>query len=152
MSLSFSTLRLNNIYLFCNWLFKENSLTKACGTTHFISPSVAGAPCKDKGSKALLLQYLWIAVLCVVQVFGIESIMGNPSLWPLLLGFTLIPAALQCGLLPLCPESPRYLLINLNEESKARSSEIQTQDLSHRCAEFGHMYPAHRDVSAVFQS
>lgn len=50
--------------------------------------------------------------------------MGNASLWPLLLGFTLLPALLQCVLLPMCPESPRYLLINCNEESKARSSEF----------------------------
>lgn len=53
-----------------------------------------------------------------------EAIMGNASLWPLLLGFTLLPALLQCVLLPMCPESPRYLLINCNEESKARSSEL----------------------------
>lgn len=52
-----------------------------------------------------------------------DSILGNASLWPLLLGFTLLPAVLQCVLLPMCPESPRYLLINCNEESKARSSE-----------------------------
>lgn len=50
--------------------------------------------------------------------------MGNASMWPLLLGFTLLPAVLQCALLPMCPESPRYLLINCNEESKARHSEL----------------------------
>lgn len=52
--------------------------------------------------------------------------MGNASLWPLLLSFTLLPAVLQCVLLPLCPESPRYLLINCNEESEARKSETHT--------------------------
>lgn len=61
--------------------------------------------------------------VCGLQIFGIESIMGNASLWPLLLSFTLLPAVLQCILLPLCPESPRYLLINCNEESEARKSE-----------------------------
>ena len=58
-----------------------------------------------------------------VQVFGIESIMGSATLWPMLLGFTFVPAVLQCTLLPFCPESPRFLLINRNEESKARSGE-----------------------------
>ncbi|XP_032377593.1 solute carrier family 2, facilitated glucose transporter member 1 [Etheostoma spectabile] len=58
------------------------------------------------------------AVCCV---FGVEYILGNASLWPLLLGFTLLPSVLQCVLLPLCPESPRYVLINRNDESKARS-------------------------------
>lgn len=60
---------------------------------------------------------------CVVQVFGLDVIMGNASWWPFLLGFTFIPALLQCVLLPLCPKSPRYLLINCNEEKKARSGQ-----------------------------
>lgn len=47
--------------------------------------------------------------------------MGNSDLWPLLLGFTFIPALIQCILLPLCPESPRFLLINKNEENKAKT-------------------------------
>lgn len=57
------------------------------------------------------------------QIFGMESIMGNKELWPLLLGFTFIPAVVQCVLLPFCPESPRYLLINRNEENKAKNGE-----------------------------
>lgn len=73
-----------------------------------------------RGSLKLLLSRL---LLSVAQVFGIDSVLGSASLWPLLLGFTLLPAVLQCVLLPMCPESPRYLLINCNEESKARSSE-----------------------------
>lgn len=63
----------------------------------------------------------------VVKIFGIESILGNGSLWPLLLAFTLLPALLQCALLPFCPESPRYLLIDRNEESKACSGETRMQ-------------------------
>lgn len=49
--------------------------------------------------------------------------MGNDSLWPLLLGFIFIPALLQCIILPFAPESPRFLLINRNEENKAKSGE-----------------------------
>lgn len=47
--------------------------------------------------------------------------MGNEDLWPLLLSVIFIPALLQCVLLPLCPESPRFLLINRNEENRAKS-------------------------------
>lgn len=54
--------------------------------------------------------------------------MGNDNLWPLLLGFTFVPAVVQCILLPLCPESPRFLLINKNEENKAKAGEF-TQTL-----------------------
>ncbi|KAI4827350.1 hypothetical protein KUCAC02_030752 [Chaenocephalus aceratus] len=59
--------------------------------------------------------------ILIAQVFGLESILGNDDLWPLLLGFIVVPAVLQCILLPLCPKSPRFLLINNNEENKAKT-------------------------------
>lgn len=47
--------------------------------------------------------------------------MGSEELWPLLLSIIFVPALLQCVLLPFCPESPRFLLINRNEENRAKS-------------------------------
>ncbi|XP_036961631.1 solute carrier family 2, facilitated glucose transporter member 1-like isoform X2 [Acanthopagrus latus] len=79
------------------------------------------SPTSLRGALGTLHQLGVVIGILIAQIFGIESIMGNASMWPLLLGFTLLPAVLQCALLPLCPESPRYLLINCNEESKARS-------------------------------
>uniref|UniRef100_A0A665UJD2 Solute carrier family 2, facilitated glucose transporter member 1-like n=1 Tax=Echeneis naucrates TaxID=173247 RepID=A0A665UJD2_ECHNA len=91
------------------------------------------SPTSLRGALGTLHQLGVVIGILVAQVFGIESILGNATLWPLLLGFTLLPSVLQCVLLPLCPESPRYLLINCNEESKARTSEIHlrgTEDVS----------------------
>ncbi|KAK2850787.1 hypothetical protein Q5P01_007063 [Channa striata] len=91
------------------------------------------SPTSVRGALGTLHQLGVVLGILVAQIFGIESIMGNASLWPLLLGFTLLPAVLQCVLLPLCPESPRYLLINCNEESKARGILIKlrgTDDVS----------------------
>uniref|UniRef100_A0A3P8V0A6 Solute carrier family 2 member 1a n=2 Tax=Cynoglossus semilaevis TaxID=244447 RepID=A0A3P8V0A6_CYNSE len=79
------------------------------------------SPTSLRGAMGTLHQLGVVIGILLAQIFGIESIMGNASLWPLLLAFTLLPAALQCALLPICPESPRYLLIECNEESKARS-------------------------------
>lgn len=59
-------------------------------------------------------------VLFVLQIFGLESILGSDNLWPLLLALTILPAILQSVMLPFCPESPRYLLIVLNQEEEAR--------------------------------
>lgn len=59
----------------------------------------------------------------VSQIFGLEALLGSDQLWPVLLAVTVIPAVLQCLLLPFCPESPRYLLINLNQEEQARKGE-----------------------------
>lgn len=65
----------------------------------------------------------WLNSSSPPQVFGLDLIMGNESLWPLLLGFIFVPALLQCIILPFAPESPRFLLINRNEENKAKSGE-----------------------------
>ncbi|KAM3878550.1 solute carrier family 2, facilitated glucose transporter member 1 [Diretmus argenteus] len=79
------------------------------------------APTALRGALGTLHQLGIVVGILMAQVFGMESIMGNAGLWPYLLGFTFIPAVLQCILLPFCPESPRYLLINKNEENKTKS-------------------------------
>lgn len=77
------------------------------------------------------LRFVFIVIVYrLVQIFGLDSIMGNATMWPILLGFTFIPALLQCCLLPLCPESPRFLLINRNEENKAKSGEHAPRPMS----------------------
>lgn len=45
--------------------------------------------------------------------------MGSASLWPVLLGCTIVPAIVQCIALLFCPESPRFLLINKQDELNA---------------------------------
>ncbi|MCI4375324.1 hypothetical protein PGIGA_G00108120 [Pangasianodon gigas] len=79
------------------------------------------APTALRGALGTLHQLGIVIGILIAQVFGLDVILGNADLWPFLLGFTFIPALLQCFLLPLCPESPRYLLINCNEENKAKS-------------------------------
>lgn len=53
--------------------------------------------------------------------------MGTEGLWPMLLGFTVLPAILQCIGLLFCPESPRFLLINKMEEEKAQAGKNSSQ-------------------------
>ncbi|KAI1892492.1 hypothetical protein AGOR_G00134160 [Albula goreensis] len=79
------------------------------------------APTALRGALGTLHQLGIVIGILMAQVFGLESILGSSSLWPVLLGFTVIPAVVQCALLPFCPESPRFLLINKNEENKAKS-------------------------------
>lgn len=45
-------------------------------------------------------------------------------MWPLLLGLSGAPAVLQSILLPLCPESPRYLYILLGKDQEAKTSKV----------------------------
>ncbi|KAK2495934.1 hypothetical protein MC885_015511 [Smutsia gigantea] len=94
-----------------------------CGLTTGFVPMYVGevSPTALRGALGTLHQLGIVVGILIAQVFGLDSIMGNEELWPLLLSIIFIPALLQCVLLPLCPESPRFLLINRNEENRAKS-------------------------------
>uniref|UniRef100_A0A668TDA5 Solute carrier family 2, facilitated glucose transporter member 1 n=1 Tax=Oreochromis aureus TaxID=47969 RepID=A0A668TDA5_OREAU len=94
-----------------------------CGLSTGFVPMYVGeiSPTALRGALGTLHQLGIVIGILIAQIFGLEAIMGNDNLWPLLLAFLFIPAVIQCVLLPLCPESPRFLLINKNEENKAKS-------------------------------
>ncbi|XP_072110781.1 solute carrier family 2, facilitated glucose transporter member 9 isoform X1 [Mobula birostris] len=56
------------------------------------------------------------------QVMGLPEILGTESLWPLMFGLNAVPALIQLAVLPFLPESPRYLLFEKNDVSKARKA------------------------------
>lgn len=62
-----------------------------------------------------------------LQVIGLDFILGNDDMWPILLGLSGAPAILQSLMLSFCPESPRYLYILLGKEQEARKGENNTQ-------------------------
>ena len=57
------------------------------------------------------------------QIFGLSSIMGNDTMWPALLAFTCVPSLLSCVAIPFMPKSPRFLLIDQQNEGEARNGE-----------------------------
>lgn len=59
------------------------------------------------------------------QVLGLDFLLGNDEMWPLLLGLSGVAALLQFFLLLLCPESPRYLYIKLGKVEEAKKSETR---------------------------
>lgn len=63
----------------------------------------------------------WYSCMCSLQVAGLETALGTEHHWAMMLSLSLIPALTQYLVLPFCPESPRYLLINRGEESKAEA-------------------------------
>ncbi|XP_034291868.1 solute carrier family 2, facilitated glucose transporter member 3-like isoform X1 [Pantherophis guttatus] len=77
------------------------------------------SPTALRGAFGTLNQLGIVVGILVAQIFGLDVILGTEELWPVLLGFTIIPAVLQLVTLPFCPESPRFLLINKMEEEKA---------------------------------
>ncbi|XP_070612800.1 solute carrier family 2, facilitated glucose transporter member 3-like [Erythrolamprus reginae] len=77
------------------------------------------SPTDLRGAFGTLNQLGIVVGILVAQIFGLDVILGTETLWPVLLGFTILPALLQLVILPFCPESPRFLLINKMEEEAA---------------------------------
>ncbi|XP_041963090.1 solute carrier family 2, facilitated glucose transporter member 3 isoform X1 [Alosa sapidissima] len=98
-----------------------------CGLCTGLSPMYIGelAPTALRGAFGTLHQLGVVIGILVAQIFGLESLLGSDSLWPLLLALTVLPAVLQTIMLPMCPESPRHLLINLNQEEEARKALVR---------------------------
>uniref|UniRef100_A0A8C9FSP3 Solute carrier family 2 member 9 n=1 Tax=Pavo cristatus TaxID=9049 RepID=A0A8C9FSP3_PAVCR len=56
------------------------------------------------------------------QVLGLPEIFGTESRWPFLFGVIIVPALIQVVILPFLPESPRYLLLEKHNTSKAEKA------------------------------
>ncbi|XP_051574985.1 solute carrier family 2, facilitated glucose transporter member 3 isoform X1 [Myxocyprinus asiaticus] len=93
-----------------------------CGLCTGLTPMYVGeiAPTALRGAFGTLHQLGVVIGILVAQIFGLESLLGSQDLWPILLALTVLPAVLQSVMLIFCPESPRYLLMNLNQEEEAR--------------------------------
>uniref|UniRef100_A0A8C9ZSD9 Solute carrier family 2 member 2 n=1 Tax=Sander lucioperca TaxID=283035 RepID=A0A8C9ZSD9_SANLU len=95
-----------------------------CGLTSGLVPMYIGeiAPKAYRGALGTLHQLAIVIGILISQVIGLDFVFGNDDMWPLLLGLSGAPAVLQSLLLPLCPESPRYLYIILGKDQEARKS------------------------------
>lgn len=95
-----------------------------CGLTSGLVPMYIGeiAPKAYRGALGTLHQLAIVIGILLSQVIGLDFVLGNDKMWPLLLGLSGAPAVLQTLMLPLCPESPRYLYILLGQDQEARKS------------------------------
>ncbi|EDV97447.1 GH16875 [Drosophila grimshawi] len=95
-----------------------------CGLNTSLVPMYISeiAPLNLRGGLGTVNQLAVTVGLLLSQVLGIEQILGTNDGWPILLGLAICPAILQLILLPVCPESPRYLLITKQWEEEARKA------------------------------
>ncbi|KAM8790121.1 solute carrier family 2, facilitated glucose transporter member 5-like isoform 1-T1 [Rhynchonycteris naso] len=80
------------------------------------------APKNLRGALGVVPQLFITIGILVAQIFGLRSILATTDGWPVLLGMTGIPAAIQLLLLPFFPESPRYLLVQKKNQVAARTA------------------------------
>lgn len=57
--------------------------------------------------------------------------LGTESGWPWLLAITAVPAVFQIVTLPFCPESPKYLLLDKDDEMAANKGEVVILEFKH---------------------
>lgn len=98
------------------------------------------APLNLRGGLGTVNQLAVTVGLLLSQVLGIEQILGTNDGWPVLLGLAICPAILQLLLLPICPESPRYLLITKQWEEEARKGKYSAPSISQRPSQFVYFY------------
>ncbi|XP_013779694.2 glucose transporter type 1-like isoform X2 [Limulus polyphemus] len=93
-----------------------------CGLNTALVPMYLSeiSPVSIRGGLGTVNQLAVTVGLLLSQVFGINFLLGTAQGWPYLLAIAIIPAVLQLCLLPLCPESPRFLLISKQQEFHAR--------------------------------
>ncbi|XP_049733789.1 solute carrier family 2, facilitated glucose transporter member 5 isoform X1 [Elephas maximus indicus] len=80
------------------------------------------APKNLRGALGVVPQLFITVGIFVAQIFGLRSLLATEEGWPILLGLTGVPAALQLALLPFFPESPRYLLVQKKDETAAKNA------------------------------
>lgn len=77
------------------------------------------SPVSLRGAVGTVYQLFVTISILLAQVFGMGPVLGNDSGWPWLLALTVVPAIFQVIALSFCPESPKYLLLDKDDEVKA---------------------------------
>jgi len=93
-----------------------------CGLNAGLAPMYLSeiSPVHLRGAVGTVYQLVVTISILVSQIFGMESLLGTETLWPILLAMTAAPAVFQLLTLPFCPESPKFILITKGKEIEAQ--------------------------------
>ncbi|XP_043273237.1 solute carrier family 2, facilitated glucose transporter member 1-like isoform X2 [Venturia canescens] len=80
------------------------------------------SPMHLRGAVGTVYQLVITISILVAQILGMNQLLGTVDHWPLLLCLTIVPAIFQLCTLPLCPESPKYLLLSRGKDMEAQKS------------------------------
>merc|ERR1711874_323174 len=80
------------------------------------------SPTALRGAPGTVYQLIITLSILISQILGMNNMLGTEEGWPWLLTITAIPAILQLATLPFCPESPKYLLLDKDDEMAAQTA------------------------------
>eukprot|EP00092_Neocalanus_flemingeri_P023961 GFUD01025992.1.p1 GENE.GFUD01025992.1~~GFUD01025992.1.p1 ORF type:complete len:483 (+),score=148.99 GFUD01025992.1:147-1595(+) len=78
------------------------------------------APVDLRGGLGVFNQLAVTSGIFLGQILGLSEVLGNEQGWPWLLAIAVIPCVMQLAILMVCPRSPRYLAISLEQVDEAR--------------------------------
>ncbi|XP_054710131.1 solute carrier family 2, facilitated glucose transporter member 1-like isoform X2 [Uloborus diversus] len=80
------------------------------------------SPVHLRGAVGTIYQLIIAFSILVSQIFGMPQILGTEHGWPILFGLTMVPSVFMLAALPLCPESPKFILINKGKDVAAQKA------------------------------
>jgi len=107
------------------------------------------SPTALRGAVGTIYQLIITISILLSQVLGMNMVLGNDAGWPFLFGLTVIPGVLQLITLPFCPESPKYLLLDKNDEAKANDSLTWLRGTNDVQTEMDEMRSEHEAMKAL---
>jgi len=78
------------------------------------------SPVHLRGAIGTVYQLVLTISILMSQILGLNTLLGTDDLWPWLLAVALLPAIFQVSTLPICPESPKFILLNRGKEIEAQ--------------------------------
>jgi len=80
------------------------------------------SPTSLRGALGTVYQLIVTISILLAQILGMSNVLGNENNWPWLLAMTAVPSIFQLATLPFCPESPKYLLLDKDDEHAAEEA------------------------------
>lgn len=119
------------LFAFCNLAKSFEMLVLArlitgfgCGAGSGLVPMYLTeiAPVNIRGAMGVLHQFALTCGILTSQCFGLRQVLGREVIWPILLAFIVVPCTVSVCVLPWFPESPRYLLVNKQQDEEAEKA------------------------------
>ena len=86
------------------------------------------SPVRLRGSIGAVHPLCLVTGILVSQILGLPSLLGNSAYWPYLLALAGVTTLYQMITLPFCPDSPKFLYFQRQDEKAARKGMIRCFD------------------------
>lgn len=78
------------------------------------------SPVHLRGAVGTVYQLVVTISILMSQILGLNTVLGTADRWPILFALTIVPAIFQVFTLPVCPESPKFILVTKGRELEAQ--------------------------------